>query len=65
MENPAKRQTIAEIPRGRAEDVDRAVVAAAAFPSWSKVAPRERGRLLLKIAEAFEGRIIERSPFKA
>jgi betaine-aldehyde dehydrogenase len=57
VENPAKRQPIADIPRGRAADVDRAVQAAAkAFPAWSKVAPRDRGRLLLRIAEALEAR---------
>ncbi len=33
VEDPAHRRPIAEIPRGRAEDVDRAVkAAAAAFP---------------------------------
>ncbi|HEY6430770.1 MAG TPA: aldehyde dehydrogenase family protein, partial [Acetobacteraceae bacterium] len=38
VENPAKRQKIADIPRAAAVDVDRAVQAAAqAFPSWSKV----------------------------
>ncbi len=57
VENPAKRQAIATIPRGDAADVDRAVAAASsAFPTWSKVAPRDRGRLLLRIAEALEAR---------
>src|SRR6185437_3154968 len=57
VETPAKRQPIADIPRGAAADVDRAVEAAArAFPAWSKVAPRDRGRLLLQIAEALEAR---------
>jgi acyl-CoA reductase-like NAD-dependent aldehyde dehydrogenase len=60
VENPARRETIALIPRGRAEDVERAVVAAAAaFPAWSRVAPRERGRMLLGIAEAIEARVEE------
>ena len=55
VENPAKRQPIATIPRGDAADVAGAVEAAArAFPSWSKVAPRDRGRLLLRIAERME-----------
>jgi betaine-aldehyde dehydrogenase len=41
VENPAKRQPIAEIPRGGAADVDHAVQAAArAFPGWSKAASR-------------------------
>ncbi len=55
VENPAKRQVIAEVPRAGAADVDRAVRAAAkAFESWKRVAPRERGRLLMKIADAIE-----------
>ena len=60
VENPAKRRPIAEIPRGAAEDVDRAVQAATkAFASWSKVPPRQRGRLLLRIADAMEARVEE------
>ena len=57
VENPGRRQAIADIPRGGAADVDRAVQAAAqAFPAWSKVPPRDRGRLLLRVAEALEAR---------
>jgi betaine-aldehyde dehydrogenase len=60
VENPARRTTIASIPRGAKEDVDRAVAAAhKAFPAWSKIPPRQRGRLLLRIAEAMEARIEE------
>jgi acyl-CoA reductase-like NAD-dependent aldehyde dehydrogenase len=60
VENPARRTAIASIPRGAKEDVDRAVQAAhKAFPAWSKVPPRQRGRLLLRIAEAIEARIEE------
>jgi betaine-aldehyde dehydrogenase len=55
VENPAKRRPIAEIPRGDTADVNGAVEAAArAFPAWSKVAPRDRGRLLLHIADKME-----------
>jgi acyl-CoA reductase-like NAD-dependent aldehyde dehydrogenase len=60
VENPAKRQPIAETPRGAAADVERAVKAAAkAFPAWSKVAPRDRGRLLMRVADAMEARAEE------
>lgn len=60
VENPAKKEPIARVPRGRAEDVDRAVRAArAAFPAWSKTPPRERGKLMIAIAEAFEARLEE------
>jgi betaine-aldehyde dehydrogenase len=55
VENPANRKSIAKIPRGDAADVDHAVQAAAqAFSSWSKMPPRNRGRLLLRIAEVLE-----------
>jgi acyl-CoA reductase-like NAD-dependent aldehyde dehydrogenase len=60
IENPARRQVIAEVPRGGAADVDRAVgAAAAAFPGWTRIAPRDRGRILLRIAEALEARAEE------
>jgi betaine-aldehyde dehydrogenase len=43
------------VPRGRSEDVDIAVAAAAAaFDSWRRVAPRDRGKLLLAIADTLE-----------
>jgi betaine-aldehyde dehydrogenase len=60
VENPGKRQPIGDIPRGDLTDVNGAVEAAArAFPAWSKVAPRDRGRMLLRIAEAMEARVEE------
>ena len=58
VENPATRQVIAQVPRGGEADVDRAVRAAAkAFESWREVPPRDRGRLLMKIADAVEAEI--------
>ena len=55
VENPANRQPIASVPRGQAADVEAAVAAAlAAFPAWSWVPPRERGRALLRIADRME-----------
>ena len=60
IEAPGSRRTIASVPRGAAQDIDRAVeAAAAAFPAWSKVPPRERGRILQKIADAVEARVEE------
>jgi acyl-CoA reductase-like NAD-dependent aldehyde dehydrogenase len=60
IENPAKKQPIARVPRGRAADIDRAVKAArAAFPAWKKTPARERGKLMLAIAERFEARVEE------
>ncbi|MEM9354736.1 MAG: aldehyde dehydrogenase family protein [Pseudomonadota bacterium] len=58
IESPSTRELFATVPRGNAEDVNRAVAAASkAQPDWSKVAPRERGKILLKIAEALETEI--------
>lgn len=59
VENPAKRDTIvAEVPRGAAADIDRAVNAAAkAFETWRTTHWRDRGRALLKIADAVEARV--------
>lgn len=53
VENPADKSTIAYVPRSNAVDVDRAVAAAGgAFAGWHRLPARERGRLLLKIADA-------------
>jgi betaine-aldehyde dehydrogenase len=55
IENPADRTTIGQVPRANEADVDAAVrSAAAAFEGWRQVAPRDRGRLLAKIADAVE-----------
>jgi len=56
VETPARRETvIAEVPRAREADVDHAVKAAAkAFESWKRMAPRDRGKLMLKIAAGME-----------
>ena len=61
VETPAKRGTvIAQVPRGGAADVDRAVkAAAAAFPAWRAMAPRDRGRLLLRIADDVDAAVEE------
>jgi acyl-CoA reductase-like NAD-dependent aldehyde dehydrogenase len=60
VENPGRRTPVASIPAGGVEDVDRAVRAAQqAFPAWSRTPPRQRGRQLLRIAEALEARIEE------
>ena len=55
IENPANRTPIGQVPRATGTDVDTAVrAAAAAFETWRLVAPRDRGRMLLKIADAVE-----------
>jgi acyl-CoA reductase-like NAD-dependent aldehyde dehydrogenase len=55
VRNPANHQLVAEVPRATAADVDRAVRAATdAFERWRRVATRDRGKLLLKVADAME-----------
>lgn len=56
VENPAHKGTDAgQVPQGGAPEVNRAVAAAAdAFKSWKKVPARERGKALLKTADALE-----------
>ena len=58
IESPATRTVVAQVPRGGEADVERAVRAAArAFESWRQVPARERGRLLLRIADAMEAEV--------
>jgi 1-pyrroline dehydrogenase len=53
--NPATGETIAEVPRGTAKDVDRAVEAAKkAWPEWFETTPGERAEILLKLAELID-----------
>ena len=55
--NPSNEKTLASVSFASAEDVDRAVHAARQALSsgpWSKMAPRERGRLMFKLADLIE-----------
>ncbi len=58
-ENPATEETICEVASGSAADVDRAVAAArsALAGEWGATAPRQRGLLLWRLADALEARI--------
>lgn len=50
--NPATGEELAQLPRGRKEDVDDAVAAAKrAFPGWSRMDPNERARILWRAGE--------------
>jgi 1-pyrroline dehydrogenase len=54
--NPATEETIAEVPKGDAADVDRAVAAAReAFETWSVSTPQDRSKALHAFADAIEG----------
>jgi acyl-CoA reductase-like NAD-dependent aldehyde dehydrogenase len=56
VDNPCHRgEVVGQVPRGDGADVERAVRAAAdAFDGWRRVPPRERGRLLIRIADMME-----------
>jgi aldehyde dehydrogenase (NAD+) len=58
--NPHDNSKIADVAMAGTVDVDKAVSAArTAFPAWSATAAMERGRLLLKLADAIEARADE------
>jgi acyl-CoA reductase-like NAD-dependent aldehyde dehydrogenase len=53
--NPHDNSLITEVSEAQKSDVDRAVAAARkAFPAWARLAAMDRGRLLLKLADAIE-----------
>jgi 1-pyrroline dehydrogenase len=53
--NPATGEVVAAVPRCSAEDVDRAVAAAAkALPEWLDKTPKDRSELLHKLADVLE-----------
>ncbi|HEY2215671.1 MAG TPA: aldehyde dehydrogenase family protein, partial [Acidimicrobiales bacterium] len=58
--NSTTEEVMATIPDGTAEDVDKAVqAAAAAFPAWAATSREERGKLLVRIGEALSSRTEE------
>ncbi len=61
VENPARAETLTTLAEAGPEDIDRAVKAArTAFEGvWREMSPRQRGRLLWKLAEGIEARIDE------
>ena len=53
--NPHDNSLLAEVSEASPADIDRAVAAARkAFPAWKRMAAADRGRLLLKLADAIE-----------
>lgn len=55
--DPVTEKVFAEVPRGSAEDVDRATAAAVrAFPAWSATSPKERAALILGVRDALAAR---------
>jgi acyl-CoA reductase-like NAD-dependent aldehyde dehydrogenase len=53
--NPATERVVSDVPNMSAEEADLAIARAAhAFPSWAKVAPADRARLLRRFAELID-----------
>src|SRR5215467_14112881 len=49
--NPANEETLGHVPQGTAADVNKAVAAAeAAHPGWAALEPKERAKLVKKLA---------------
>ena len=54
--NPANEETLGHVPHGTANDVNRAVAAAeAAHPAWAALEPKERAKLVKKLAAKLRG----------
>jgi aminobutyraldehyde dehydrogenase len=55
--DPATGRVIAQVPEASPEQVARATEAAdRAFPGWARTVPRDRGALLLRLADAIDAR---------
>src|ERR1700716_814874 len=53
--NPATEHVVAELAQAGVAELDRAVAAArSAFPTWSRFTPRERERILRRLATLVE-----------
>ena len=64
--DPATGQVIAQVPEASLDQVSRATAAAQrAFPGWAQTVPRDRAQLLLKLADAIEGRAAELARLEA
>lgn len=58
--NPATEESLAKIAEANEKDVDRAVKAARkAFPAWSKIEAKERGKYIYRIARLIQERARE------
>ena len=63
VRNPATGEVVDRVPSGGEADVDRAAKAARkAFPSWSKLAPAERAKILHKAAAHMLAKVDEIAP---
>ena len=60
-ENPATEETLCDVASASAADADAAVASAKAALAgdWGRMSPRDRGKLLWRIADALEARVDE------
>jgi aminobutyraldehyde dehydrogenase len=64
--NPATGEVIAQVPEASPAQVAEATAAAhRAFPGWARTVPRDRAALLLKLADAVEGRAADLARLEA
>lgn len=64
--NPHDNSPITKVAEAREADIDKAVAAATeAFPAWRRMAAMDRGRLLLKLADAVEANADELTRLEA
>ena len=57
--NPANEEMLGQVPQGTAADVNRAVAAAeAAHPAWAALEPKDRAKLLKKLAHKLRANTI-------
>jgi len=64
--NPHDNSRLAQVSEAKAADIDKAVAAAGkAFPAWRDMAAADRGRLLLKLADAIEAHSAELEQIEA
>ena len=58
--NPANEETLGHVPQATAADVNRAVTAAeGAHPAWAAIEPKERAKLMRKLAQKLRDRTDE------
>ena len=64
--DPSTEQVLGEVPTGSAEDVDRAVkAAAAAFDGWAATTPKDRSRILWALGELIDRHAAELAELEA
>ena len=62
IEEPSTKKSFAYVPRGNSKDVEKAIISSSkAYINWSHTSPRDRGKLLVNIANEIEKNVEELS----